>query len=49
MIAGLIAEVMSHPGGPLAGACERADTFLRSWWGEAPGPAFAPEDRSAVT
>jgi glutamate dehydrogenase (NAD(P)+) len=45
-IAGLILEVMSHPGGPLTGACERAGKFLRGWWGEPPGPAFAPQDGS---
>jgi glutamate dehydrogenase (NAD(P)+) len=41
-IGDLIAEVMRHPGGPLAGACERAEQFLRSWWGEPAGPPFAP-------
>ena len=30
--------------GPLAGACEQAGGFLRSWWGEPPGPPFAPAD-----
>ena len=40
-IAELTSEALSHPGGPLAGACERAATFLRSWWGEAPAPPFA--------
>jgi glutamate dehydrogenase (NAD(P)+) len=44
----LVLEVMDHPDGPLAGACERADTFLRGWWGEPPGPAFAPEDGGAA-
>ena len=43
-IADLVLDAMSHPGGPLAGACERAGKFLRSWWGEPPGPPFAPED-----
>ena len=42
-ISGLILDVMDHPVGPLAGAYERGDEFLRSWWGEPPGPAFAPE------
>jgi glutamate dehydrogenase (NAD(P)+) len=41
-IADLIAEVIRHPAGPLAGACERAEQFLRSWWGEPAGPPFAP-------
>jgi len=43
VITGLIREAMSHPGGPLAGACERAAGFLRGWWGEPPAPPFAPE------
>jgi len=43
-IADLVLDAMSHPGGPLAGACERAGKFLRSWWGEPPGPPFAPQD-----
>src|SRR6516164_11134292 len=37
----LIHEALSHPRGPLAGACERAATFLHSWWGDPPGPPFA--------
>jgi glutamate dehydrogenase (NAD(P)+) len=37
----LIREALSHPRGPLAGACERAAAFLRSWWGDPPSPAFA--------
>jgi hypothetical protein len=37
----LIHEALSHPRGPLAGACERAAAFLRSWWGDPPGPPFA--------
>ena len=41
-ITGLIREAMRHPDGPLAGACERAGQFLRGWWGEPPGPPFAP-------
>ena len=41
-IAGLIGEALGHPGGPLAGACALAGGFLRSWWGEPPGPPFAP-------
>ena len=40
-IAGLIGEALGHPDGPLAGACEQAGGFLRSWWGEPPGPPFA--------
>ena len=43
-IAGLIGEALGHPDGPLAGACEQADRFLRSWWGEPPGPPFAPAE-----
>jgi glutamate dehydrogenase (NAD(P)+) len=43
-IAGLIGEALGHPGGPLAGACEQAGGFLRSWWGEPPGPPFAPAE-----
>jgi len=42
-ISGLILEVMDHPDGPLVGAYERGGRFLRTWWGEPPGPAFAPE------
>jgi glutamate dehydrogenase (NAD(P)+) len=38
----LILEALPHPGGPFAGACERAASFLRGWWGEPPGPPFAP-------
>ena len=40
-IAGLIAESLGHPDGPLAGACERAAGFLRGWWGDPPGAPFA--------
>jgi glutamate dehydrogenase/leucine dehydrogenase len=36
----LIHEALSHPRGPLAGACERAAAFLHSWWGDPPGPPF---------
>jgi glutamate dehydrogenase (NAD(P)+) len=43
-ITGLIIEALGHPGGPLAGACERAARFLRGWWGDPPGPPFAPEE-----
>ncbi len=32
---------LAHPCGPLAGACERAAGFLRTWWGEPPAPPFA--------
>jgi glutamate dehydrogenase/leucine dehydrogenase len=42
-ITGLILEALRHPRGPLAGACEHAAGFLRGWWGEPPGPPFAPE------
>ena len=41
-IAGLITEALGHSGGPLAGACEHAAAFLRTWWGEPPAPAFSP-------
>ncbi len=37
----IISAALNHPSGPLAGACERASTFLRSWWGEPPSPPFA--------
>jgi glutamate dehydrogenase (NAD(P)+) len=44
-VADKINEVMQpalgHPSGPLAGACEHAAGFLRSWWGEPPAPPFA--------
>ena len=43
-ITGLIREALRHPSGPLAGACEQAGGFLRSWWGEPPGPPFAPPE-----
>jgi glutamate dehydrogenase (NAD(P)+) len=39
----LVLEALRHQDGPLAGACERAGRFLRGWWGEPPGPPFAPE------
>lgn len=38
----LIRKALAHPDGPLAGACEQAAGFLRSWWGEPPPPPFAP-------
>jgi glutamate dehydrogenase (NAD(P)+) len=41
-IAELILEALDHPGGPVAGACAHAEEFLRGWWGEPPGPPFAP-------
>src|SRR5579863_4090779 len=47
-ISGTIADLMDHPDGPLAAAYERGDAFLRGWWGEPPGPAFAPEEDSAA-
>ncbi len=37
----MISAVLSHPSGPLIGACDRAAAFLRSWWGEPPAPPFA--------
>jgi glutamate dehydrogenase/leucine dehydrogenase len=40
-IAELISEALSHPGGALAGASERAAAFLRGWRGESPAPPFA--------
>jgi glutamate dehydrogenase (NAD(P)+) len=40
-IEALIREALSHPRGPLAGACERAAAFLHTWWGDPPGPPFA--------
>jgi glutamate dehydrogenase (NAD(P)+) len=40
----LIGAALRHPGGPFAGACEFAGTFLRGWWGEPPDPPFAPPD-----
>jgi glutamate dehydrogenase (NAD(P)+) len=43
-VTGLIREALRHPSGPLAGACEQAGAFLRSWWGEPPGPPFAPSE-----
>ena len=43
MVTGLIFEALHHPAGPLARACERAGRFLRGWWGEPPGPPYAPE------
>jgi glutamate dehydrogenase (NAD(P)+) len=30
-VAAILAEVSAHPEGPLLGACERAEAFLRSW------------------
>jgi glutamate dehydrogenase/leucine dehydrogenase len=41
-IAELILDALGHPAGPLAGACDSAARFLRGWWGEPPGPPFAP-------
>jgi glutamate dehydrogenase (NAD(P)+) len=40
----LILDALRHQDGPLAGACERAGSFLRGWWGEPPSPPFAPSD-----
>jgi len=42
IIGGVIREAQGHPDGPLAGAVELAGKFLRGWWGEPPGPPFAP-------
>ena len=42
-IGGLISAALAHQAGPLAGACEQAAAFVRSWWGEPPPPPFAPE------
>jgi glutamate dehydrogenase (NAD(P)+) len=39
----LIAAVLAHPRGPLAGATEQVAGFLRGWWGDPPGPPLAPE------
>ncbi len=36
-------ELLGHPDGPLIGAFERAASFVRGWWGDPPGPPFAPE------
>jgi glutamate dehydrogenase (NAD(P)+) len=41
MIAAMIDDALDHEAGPLAGACERAGAFLRTWWGEPPAPPFA--------
>jgi glutamate dehydrogenase/leucine dehydrogenase len=38
----LILDALRHEDGALAGACERAVSFLRGWWGEPPLPPFAP-------
>jgi hypothetical protein len=35
-IAELTSEALSHPGGPLTGACERAAAFLRDWGARPP-------------
>ena len=34
----LMHQALRHPGGPLTGACEQAAGFLRTWWGDPPGP-----------
>ncbi|HEY2550234.1 MAG TPA: Glu/Leu/Phe/Val dehydrogenase dimerization domain-containing protein [Streptosporangiaceae bacterium] len=39
----LISAALAHQAGPLAGACQQAAEFVRSWWGEPPPPPFAPE------
>jgi glutamate dehydrogenase/leucine dehydrogenase len=38
----VIAALMRHEGGPLAGGLVQAQGFLRGWWGEPPAPPFAP-------
>jgi glutamate dehydrogenase (NAD(P)+) len=38
----LILDALSDPAGPLAGACQRAARFLRSWRDDPPAPPFAP-------
>ena len=40
-ISEIISAALSHPAGPLAGACGQAADYLRSWWGDAPAPPFA--------
>jgi glutamate dehydrogenase (NAD(P)+) len=37
----MISAVLSHPRGPLFGACDQAAAFLRTWWGEPPAAPFA--------
>jgi glutamate dehydrogenase (NAD(P)+) len=39
----LVLDGLRDQDGPLAGACGRAASFLRGWWGEPPGPPFAPQ------
>ena len=43
----LTGELLGHPDGPLMGAFERAASFVRGWWGDPPGPPFAPEELAA--
>jgi glutamate dehydrogenase/leucine dehydrogenase len=38
----LILDALGDPRGPLAGACDRAVSFLRTWRDEPPAPPFAP-------
>jgi glutamate dehydrogenase/leucine dehydrogenase len=40
-ITALVEEVSGHPDGPFAGACERAERFVASWWQGGP-PAERP-------
>jgi glutamate dehydrogenase (NAD(P)+) len=47
-ISEIISGVLSHPSGPLLGACEDAAAFLRSWWGEPPTPPFAAVGEPAL-
>ncbi|HEX7096021.1 MAG TPA: hypothetical protein VF183_09055 [Acidimicrobiales bacterium] len=35
-VSGVLAEVSGHPDGPLLGACERAEAFLRTWRNKLP-------------
>jgi glutamate dehydrogenase (NAD(P)+) len=41
-ITGIMQAALTYSGGPLAGACDEAARFLRTWWGEPPAPPFAP-------
>ena len=36
LVEGALAEVMAHPAGPVLGACELAEAFLRTWRDELP-------------
>ena len=41
-ISELILDALGDPRGPLAGACDRAAGFLRTWRDDPPAPPFAP-------